>query len=417
MFSNPSAGGIAAAAAQSGTPGAQMSALGWLMSPSIQQLLGALSTTAGSGTVDTTNTSDYFNSKDVAMPDLAGADPLNVEVAMSPLEKALTDVKNPFFIPPEMFRPCYSISHWALPPITRLSMLALHAQQNLLKHFPVIHEPTFRIDTTPACVAFAMCILGGHEAGRKWWAGEEVVPKSAINIINSHSTSMPQPSNELQHLMNKVPGQYVDEEDGQELVKPIVMKDKTEMLMRTFASRCKSVRDKCSVVQAMMLFQGNNFLSSDVTTRTVADVSHGTVVTLARQAGFFEPDAEHALREVSYTADEVTQQVMFELVDTCFSYSFTSMYTPEAEDSEKIWRRWAELEGRRRSAFIIYTMDTVAHLDAAVPTLLATKEVAHLPLPSPDFIWRSPTAASWSKALDLYKGPTLDEALQQLLFV
>ncbi len=413
MFSNPSAGGVAAAAASSGTPGSQLSALGWLMSPSIQHLLNAFSTTAGSGTVDTTNTSDYFNSKTVNAPDVAGLDSMGIEVLPSPLEKALTDARNPFFIPPDMFRPCYAVMHWSLPPITRLSVLALHAQQNLLKHFPVIHEPTFRIDTTPGCVAFTMCMLGGHEAGRKWWAGEEVIPKSPINIINSHGV---EPVNGLQRLLDDGPSRYIDEEDGQELVKPIVMSEKTEMLMRVFASRCKSVKDKCSVVQALMLFQSNKFLSSDATTRMVAGVSHGTVVTLARQAGFFDPDAEHAQREISYTAEDVTQQVLMESVDTCFSYSFQPSFGDESEDHDKVWRRWAELEGRRRSAFVIYTVDTVAHLDAAVPTLLATKEIAHLPLPTPDYVWRAPTASSWSKALAKHrKGLTLDEALQQLL--
>lgn len=395
-------------------PSAQLSALGWLMSPSIQQLLSVFSTTAGSGKVDTTNASDYFNSKNVTAPETAGLDLTSLEVLPTPLEKALTDVKNPFFIPPDMFRPCYSVQHWSLPPIARLSVLALHAQQNLLKHFPVIHEPTFRIDTTPGCIAFAMCMLGGHEAGRKWWAGEEVIPKSAINIINSHGAS--ESANGLQRLIdNTGPSRLIDEEDGQELVKPIVMGEKSEMLMRAFASRCKSVKDKCSVVQALMLFQSNNFLSSDATTRMVAGVSHGAVVNMARQAGFFDRDAEHAERGMSLTAEDVMQQVLFESVEMCFSYPFFPSYGAEKDDSEKIWRRWAELEGRRRSAFVIYMVDTVAHLDAAVPTLLSTKELAHLPLPMPDHVWRAPTASSWSTALKTHKCLTLDEALQELL--
>nr|CDI53691.1 c2h2 zinc finger protein zas1a [Melanopsichium pennsylvanicum 4] len=411
MFSNPSAGGVAATA--SATPGSQLGALGWLMSPSIQSLLNAFTTTAGSGTVDATNASDYFNSKSIAAPNKADLDSVSVGTVLTPLEKALADPKNPFFVPPDMMRPCYSIPHWSLPPLTRLSVLALHAQQNLLKHFPVLHEPTFRIDTTPGCVAFAMCMLGGHEAGRKWWVGEEVVPQSAINIINSHVVS--KPVSGLQRLMDKGPSRYVDEEDGQELVKPIVMSQKSEMLMRAFASRCKSVRDKCTVVQALMLVQSHNFLDSDTTTRMVAGVSHGTVVTLARQAGFFDPDAEHAQRKVSYTAEDVMQQVMFESVNGCFSYSFVPLYETEIQGEDKIWRRWAELEGRRRTAFVIFTMDTVAHLDAAVPTMLATKEIAHLPLPNPDHLWRASTAQSWNKALQQHKGLTLDEALHQLL--
>ncbi len=80
-----------------------------------------------------------------------------------------------------MFRPCYSVLHWNLPPITRLSMLALHAQQNLLKHFPVIHEPTFRMDTQPGCLAFASAcsagtsgaqVVGGWRGGGAQVGGE-----------------------------------------------------------------------------------------------------------------------------------------------------------------------------------------------------------------------------------------------------
>jgi hypothetical protein len=47
--------------------------------------------------------------------------------------------------------------------------------------------------------------------------------------------------------------------------------------------------------------------------------------------------------------------------------------------------------------------------------LLSTKEVAHLPLPSPDALWRAPTSTVWSKALEQYRAPTLNEALHQLL--
>ncbi|PWY99522.1 hypothetical protein BCV70DRAFT_120096 [Testicularia cyperi] len=399
-----------------GTPGgAQMSALGWLMSPSIQQLLSALgSTTAGSGTVDLNSKSDYFNSKAVTISATSAdaIDSLDLEVRPRPLEKALVDCKNPFYLPPEMFRACYSIPHWSLPPISRLSVLALHAQQNLLKHFPILHEPTFRIDSTPGCIAFAICMLGGHEAGRKWWAGEEVVPKSALHILNS--ANEPDKSNLFNQAVDQGPSRFVDEEDGEELVKPIVMTEKTDMLMRMFASRCKSVKDKCSVVQSLMLFQGHNFLSSDAATRAVAGVSHGTVVALARQAGFFDPSAEHTKREVTYTVQDVTDQVMRESSELCFSFTFLPWYLPSMAGEESIWRRWAELEGRRRTAFGIYVMDTIAHLDASVPTLLATEEVCHLPLPSPDCIWRAATAESWRKTLDSYHGPTLDEALQQL---
>lgn len=389
------------------TPGTQVNTFSWLMSPNIQQLLNAFSATSGTGVVDTTDKSDYFNSKAIEP-----APTSEVDAKLStPLDKAFSDIKNPFYIPPNMFRACYSILHWNLPPITRLSVLALHAQQNLLKHFPIIHEPTFRLDSTPGCIAFGICMLGGHEAGRKWWAGEEVVPKSAVHILNS--VSQPDRSNVMQHVLDQGPSRYVDEEDGQELVKPLVMSEKMDMLLRTFAAHCKSIKDKYSVVQTMLLSQGNNFLSSDAATRTIAGISHGTVVALARQAGFFDLDARHVLRQATYTKEEVAQQILMETTDSRFSIMLPT-YLPSLSDEDQVWRRWVELEGRRRTAFMLYMMDTIANLDAGVPTLLATEEICHLPLPAPNSIWRASTSKDCLKALNAYEGPTLDEALQQL---
>ena len=441
---------ILASAGGSNGIGSQSSnnALGWLTSPSIQQLFSA--------SLNGSSKDDYFSMSSAMDVDIGGLDQgggvgvgvmpssagglggvgvglsakttaemhksilLDADINSAALERALTDAKNPFFIPPHMFRPCYSISHWNLPPLTRLSMLAHHAQQNLLKHFPVIHEPTFRLDTTPGCVAFSVCMLGCHEAGRKWWAGEEVVPKTVSNVINGMKATVTEPEMELvrtraEQVEDREPSKFIDEEDGQELVKPIVMTEKMDMLMRSFASRCKSTKDKCAVVQALMLYQSNSFLSSDPATRTIAAISHGSVVTLARQAGFFDAKAEHARREVSYTGQEVANKVAFEAADLCFSYSFLPSYLPNCPDEEKVWRRWAELEGRRRTAFVIFLMDTVASLDAGIPTLLKVEEVAHLPLPSPDQLWRAASSSEWRSSLESYQGPTLDAALHQLL--
>ena len=41
------------------------------------------------------------------------------------LERVFADISNPFYIPPDLFRACYAITHWQLPSLTRLSMLAL----------------------------------------------------------------------------------------------------------------------------------------------------------------------------------------------------------------------------------------------------------------------------------------------------
>lgn len=135
---------------------------------------------------------------------------------------------------------------------------------------------------------------------------------------------------------------------------------------------------------------------------------------MARQAGFFNPNADHVRRQVAYTPEEVLSSTIFEAGDLCFSYSFLPTYLPGCPDEEKIWRRWADFEGRRRTAFLIFTMDTVASLDSSIPALLSLEEMRHLPLPSPDLIWRAPTASAWRIALETYAGPSFDEAMQQI---
>lgn len=252
------------ALAPSGTPG-QASSVGWLMSPSINTLLGSFANgmtprgpgeggsyfplsrrQSGVGGVASMKPTNHLSDRLLGSGGSgAAASPLrNVHtpgtgaifakdivqddedtgwLGNTALEQALDDVSNPFFIPKAMFRSCYSITHWELPPLTRLSMLAMHAQQNLLKHVPILHEPTFRLDTTPGCLAFAACMLGCHEVGRRWWAGEEVVP---LQKRAQDGDSVDGATGNTQNASAAVRAEVkalVDEEDGMELVKPVVM--------------------------------------------------------------------------------------------------------------------------------------------------------------------------------------------------
>lgn len=457
----------------SGTPG-QSGGVGWLLSPSIQALISSfapsgspqapgeggsyfplsrrpsnlgpgtptLSRQQGATSATLTSVPALTEGSEVSIKnggasagnssaehevigDLEGQSDLN-HLGNIALERALDDASNPFFIPKQMFRACYSIPHWELPPLTRLSVLAMHAQQNLLKHVPILHEPTFRIDTTPGCLAFAFCMLGCHEVGRRWWAGEEVVPRrkgaskaTAPTTFKANGTNVDvKKENHVDQkpsVENGASNSLLDEEDGQELVKPIVMTEKVDMLMRSFAGRCKSDKDRVSVVQALMLFQTNNFLSSDSTTRAIASISHGSVVSVARKAGLYDPEAKHVAQDIQYTPDQVVRNVVFEESDLCFGYSFLPSYIPGCPDEEKIWRQWAEYEGRRRTAYLIFLLDTVASLDAGLPALIELSELQHLPLPAPDTIWRASSAENFSSALKSYKGLTLGAALEELL--
>lgn len=409
--------------------------LNWLMSPGVQQLINTFAPQPGDGgSYFAGGSSAASTSMTASVPSVQPIDPedkavapssptMPLEISALALEKALADVKNPFYVPPHLFRCCYSIPHWNLPPVTRLSMLALHAQQNLLKHFPIIHEPTFRLDTTPGCLAFAMCMLGCHQHGRMWWVGEEVIPRKAVNLdakpraeqseLNSDDTSGISRVHDLLSL--DMTSAHYDEEDGQVLVRPIVMAEKTDMLMRSFTSLARTEKDQISVVQALVLFQSTRFLNADPSIRAMAAMVHPTIVAMARKASMFDRQAAHSSRKVDYSADDVMRATRSESGNLCFSHSFLPSYLPGLADDEKLWRRWSELAGRRRTAFSLFVMDTVGSLDTGTSTQLALQEVDHLPLPSPDTIWRAPDVKTWRQNLEEYRGPTLRQALCELL--
>lgn len=273
-----------------------------------------------------------------------------------------------------------------------------------MKHFPIVHEPTFRLDTTPGCLAFTLSMLGCHEAGRRWWAGEEVVRRARSALPGLGPGSWQAHGKAL-----------VDEEDGQELVRPVVMREKTDMLARNFAARAKTEKDRVSVVQSLMLYQANNFLSPDLNVRRSGAQSHHAIVSLARDAGLFDPEAPHARREVRYSGDDVIRTILGEASDLAFSYSFLPTYLPSCTDEEKVWRRWCELGGRRRTAFLLLVLDTVASLDTSQSFVVKLEELGHLPLPSPDTLWRAPNAETWRRVLNTYSGPTFDESMFDIL--
>ena len=226
------------------------------------------------------------------------------------------------------------------------------------------------------------------------------------------------PSNEYSESGDQFEGDLmqvqVDEEDGEALVRPIVMSEKTDMLIRSFAKRARTEKDKVSVVQALVLFQATRFLSSDSSTRSMAAMVHPTIVAMARNAGIFDVHAVHSDRQVYYSAEDAVRSTIFESSNLSFGYSFLPTYIPGCSDDEKLWRRWSELAGRRRTAFTIFAMDSVAHMDAGITVQVVPHDLEHLPLPSPDSIWRAPNTEIWKQALEKYRGPTFGDAMREL---
>ena len=74
-----------------------------------------------------------------------------------------------FSLPAERFAGCYQIPHWGLPPLRTLSVMANRTFDTVLKHFSMVHTPTFRLIDTAACLAFAICTVGGIKSSAQSW--------------------------------------------------------------------------------------------------------------------------------------------------------------------------------------------------------------------------------------------------------
>ena len=81
------------------------------------------------------------------------------------------------------------------------------------------------------------------------------------------------------------------------------------------------------------------------------------------------------------------------------------------------WRRWIQLETRRRTAYLIYHLDIVSALESQISPILTGCELGNMPLPAPDSLWQAADAEEWFEALKNYKYMTLDEAMRRVFFL
>ena len=66
-----------------------------------------------------------------------------------------------YSLDPDRFSGCYQIPHWKMPPIRTLSLMASRTFDTVLNHFSFVHGPTFKLTDAAACLAFAICTIGG----------------------------------------------------------------------------------------------------------------------------------------------------------------------------------------------------------------------------------------------------------------
>lgn len=271
------------------------------------------------------------------------------------------DVSDKFYIPPGLFAGCYTIPHWLLPPLASLSRFAARTLSEHLVRFPLIHRPTFKLSESPHWLAFAMCTVGGLNP-------EEYKLKDMLG----------------EPLTLKAPGAPWDG------VQSIVRTEKVDMLVKTFVRQSAKLPlcDQVSIIQSLLIYNTPAFLSDDPSERIIGHLFLGTVVKVVRKSGLFLPSADFASR-LSVPADSTL---------------------------DVRWRKWIRHETSRRCAWFIYILDTIACLEAGIPSLISPRDVIHLAVPASESMWSAGTEGEWAALAEAggYQadGLTLDMAMQ-----
>ncbi|CAE6425603.1 unnamed protein product [Rhizoctonia solani] len=268
-----------------------------------------------------------------------------------------------FYIPPGLFAGCYTIPHWLLPPLTRLSKFAHRTLTDHLVRFPLVHQSTFKLSEAPHWLAFAMCTVGG---------------------LNPGETKM----------KDGMGGEYTFKDPGApwDGVQSIVRTEKVDMLVKTFVRHSAKLAlcDQVSIVQSLLLYNTPAFLSDDPSERVIGHLFLGTVVKVIRKSGMFHPTADFASR----------------------------LTVPADATLDQRWRKWIRHETCRRCAWVVYVLDTIACLEAGIPSLVSPRDLSHLALPACDSLWSAGSEVEWAAYAEAgghqNEGITLDIAMRSV---
>jgi hypothetical protein len=303
-----------------------------------------------------------------------------------------------YYIPADRFSGCYQIPHWALPPLKTLSLMANRTCDTVLQHFSFVHMPTFRLVDTAACLAFAICTVGGIRT-----TSDRKSPTSETRLLMNQFLDGPAPPGSTwEDIYRDNYDTNTDQHDpvmaqvGQWKNGVIVRNEKSNMLVKSFslASGVLMTEYNVALLQALILYNAPYFLSEDESERHMANMFLGTIVNISRQVGFFNQELEHFDTEYQLPQEP---------------------HTPN--DLDLYWRRWIQLETRRRTAYLVLQLDTISALESCIQCIIAPAEISHMPLPAPDSIWKAETAEDWLKAIKNYLPMTLDEAMRRIFFL
>jgi hypothetical protein len=101
------------------------------------------------------------------------------------------------------------------------------------------------------------------------------------------------------------------------------------------------------------------------------------------------------------------------------SADFASRLTvPPDATLDTRWRKWIRHETCRRSAWFVYVLDTIACLEASIPSLVSPRDLSHLALPACESMWSARTEIEWAAFAEAggyqAEGITLDIAMRSI---
>lgn len=190
-----------------------------------------------------------------------------------------------YYIPADRFAGCYQIPHWALPPLKTLSLMANRTCDTVLQHFSFVHMPTFRLTDTAACLAFAICTVGGIQST----APPKDTPLSQ-RLLMQHFLDGPAAPGSTWEGMYRT--NYGETSGFQDPVKAqvgmwkngvIVRNEKSNMLVKSFslARGVLMTEYNVALLQALILYNAPYFLSEDESERQMANMFLGTIVSVS----------------------------------------------------------------------------------------------------------------------------------------
>lgn len=168
--------------------------------------------------------------------------------------------------------------------------MAARTYYSVLNHFSFVHDPTFQLIDTAACLAFAICTVGGLRIGanRKFDSSstENTYNPPGQLVASSPDGWRAEGAWEGVHP-NFAIGVDPDEEDRRRVEEweggQIVRHEKTNMLVKSFslAQGVLMTEYNVALLQALILYHAPYFLSKSEHERRHANMFLGTIVTVS----------------------------------------------------------------------------------------------------------------------------------------